>query len=125
MRRHAVFRKCGWVVGAASLFWFGTSSRAAEQLDSPAKVAEWIRSEVADGEMANLEATVDGRELVAPEFRRISSLDQFVPLVDLKASDEWTPDPLHRFAWHYLVVHKIAGAILIPIALAALGGIVK
>ena len=53
------------------------------------------------------------------------SLDQFVPLVDLKASDEWWPDPLNRFAWHYLVLHKIAGAILIPIALAALGGIVK
>ncbi len=53
------------------------------------------------------------------------SLDQFVPLVDLKASDEWWPDPLHRFTWHYLVFHKIAGAILIPIALAALGGIVK
>ena len=53
------------------------------------------------------------------------SLDQFVPLVDLKASDEWMPDPLHRFAWHYLVVHKIVGAILVPIGLAALGGIVK
>ncbi len=53
------------------------------------------------------------------------SLDQFVPLIDLKASDEWWPDPLHRFAWHYLVFHKIAGAILIPIARAALGGIVK
>ena len=71
-RRRGVFRKCGWVVGAASLFWFGTSSRAAEKLDSPAKVAEWIRSEAASGEVADLEATVDGRELVAPEFRRIS-----------------------------------------------------
>lgn len=53
------------------------------------------------------------------------SLDQFVPLVDLKASDEWSPDPLHRFAWHYLVIHKIVGAILVPIGLAALGGVVN
>lgn len=67
-----VFRKCGWIVGAASLFWFGANSRAAEKLDSPAKVAEWIRSAAASGEVADLEATVDGSALVAPEFRRIS-----------------------------------------------------
>jgi hypothetical protein len=53
------------------------------------------------------------------------SLDQFVPLIDLKANDDWRPDPLKRFACHYLVVHKIVGAILIPIGLAALTGIVK
>jgi hypothetical protein len=53
------------------------------------------------------------------------SLDQFVPLIDFEVNDHWLPRPESRLAWNYLLFHRIAGAILIPVGFAAFSGIIK
>ena len=53
------------------------------------------------------------------------SLDMFVPFIELHANEGWQPKPKSRLAWNYLVLHRIAGAILIPIGFAAFSGILK
>jgi hypothetical protein len=53
------------------------------------------------------------------------SLDMFIPIIDLKANDDWMPKPTHRLAWHYLILHRTLGVILVPIGLAAFSGIIK
>jgi hypothetical protein len=53
------------------------------------------------------------------------SLDLFLPFVDLKMADKWTPKPERRFARHYMRFQTIAGWILIPIAILSITGIIK
>jgi hypothetical protein len=54
------------------------------------------------------------------------SLDTFLPAVDLKYADEWSlKRDNHPRAWLYLRLHTIAGWILVPIALAAISGLLK
>jgi hypothetical protein len=54
------------------------------------------------------------------------SLDTFLPMVDLKYADDWKltreADPR---AWLYLRFHTLAGWVLIPVALAAISGLLK
>ena len=53
------------------------------------------------------------------------SLDAFVPIIDLSINQGWLPKPECRLAWNYLALHRLAGAILIPIGFAAFSGIIK
>lgn len=53
------------------------------------------------------------------------SLDLFLPIVDLQVANLWAPREDRWFARHYVYIHKILGAILIPIGLAAVTGIIK
>jgi hypothetical protein len=53
------------------------------------------------------------------------SLDKFIPLIDFEVNDKWLPLPTSRFAWNYLIVHRIVGPILVPIAFAAFSGIIR
>jgi hypothetical protein len=53
------------------------------------------------------------------------SLDMFIPIIDLKANEDWMPKPKCRLAWHYLILHRTLGVILVPIGLAAFSGIIK
>lgn len=53
------------------------------------------------------------------------SLDAFVPLIELDSNHGWRPRPDNRLAWNYLIYHRVAGAILIPIGFAAFSGIIK
>ena len=53
------------------------------------------------------------------------SLDMFVPLIELDGTKGWVPRPSCRLAWNYLTLHRLIGAILIPLGFAAFSGIVK
>jgi hypothetical protein len=53
------------------------------------------------------------------------SLDLFLPIVDLQMANLWGPSKDRWFARNYIHVHKILGAMLIPIGLAAVTGIIK
>lgn len=54
------------------------------------------------------------------------SLDTFLPMVDLKYADDWklTRED-NGWRWTYLRGHTLAGWVLIPIALAAISGLMK
>jgi hypothetical protein len=61
-----------------------------------------------------------------PEYHAFwYSLDQYVPIIELKANDDWAPNPRKRLAWNYLTVHKLIGALLVPIGLASVTGLIK
>jgi hypothetical protein len=53
------------------------------------------------------------------------SLDLFLPIVDLGVANNWVPMKDRRFARNYIYIHKILGALLIPLGLAAVTGIIK
>jgi len=53
------------------------------------------------------------------------SLDLFLPFVDLKMAEKWTPRAGRKFARHYMRFQTLAGWILIPIAILSITGIVK
>lgn len=52
------------------------------------------------------------------------SLDLFVPMIDLQSANFWMPKK-ESLARHYMLLHRIAGWLLIPIVVAALTGIIK
>ena len=53
------------------------------------------------------------------------SLELFLPLIEFRGVDRWAPKRNYRFLRHYMRWHILAGWILVPIALAALTGIIK
>jgi uncharacterized protein YjbI with pentapeptide repeats len=54
------------------------------------------------------------------------SLDTFLPMVDLKYADEWKlTRENNRWPWLYLRFHTLMGWVLIPVALAAISGLLK
>lgn len=53
------------------------------------------------------------------------SLDLFLPIVDLGVTNLWGPTKDRWFARNYVYVHKILGALMIPLGLAAVTGIIK
>lgn len=53
------------------------------------------------------------------------SLGLFTPFIDLGPASVWQPTKERWFARNYAQVHKILGWLLIPIALAAITGIIK
>jgi len=53
------------------------------------------------------------------------SLGLFLPFVDLQADKVWRPKADQTFLQNYMRVHILLGWILIPIALAALTGLIK
>ena len=66
----------------------------------------------------------DGRRAV--HYNRFwYSLENFLPLVELKAADAWEPKPTERFLRHYVRVHTLLGWVLIPIGLASVTGVIK
>jgi hypothetical protein len=67
---------------------------------------------------------MDSAPIPAPYSPFWYSLDLFVPLIDLKSSDDWMPMPKRRLTL-YTAFHKLSGAILIPMGLAAFTGMVK
>ncbi|MBE2216337.1 MAG: hypothetical protein IAE82_20860 [Opitutaceae bacterium] len=52
------------------------------------------------------------------------SLDLFVPIIDLKANDAWEPRP-SRAIDCYIAIHKLVGAIIVPLGLGAITGLVR
>ncbi len=70
----------------------------------------------------NLTPKLGDKEYYSPLWY---SLDLFLPFVDLKMAEKWTPKPGRRFARHYMRFQTIAGWILIPIAILSITGIVK
>ncbi len=68
--------------------------------------------------------TEDGKRAV--HYNRFwYSLENFLPLVELKAADAWEPKPTERFLRHYMRIHTLLGWILIPIGLASVAGVIK
>jgi hypothetical protein len=53
------------------------------------------------------------------------SLDLFLPVVDLGVANNWVPLKDRCFARNYAYIHKILGALMIPLGLAAVTGIIK
>ncbi len=53
------------------------------------------------------------------------SVDLFVPLTRLHATNMWRPKSDRWWTWHYLRIHHLLGWILIPLGLAAITGLVK
>jgi hypothetical protein len=53
------------------------------------------------------------------------SLDLFLPIANLQVANLWVPKKDRRFARNYVHIHKILGALLVPIGLAAVTGIIK
>jgi hypothetical protein len=53
------------------------------------------------------------------------SLDLFLPLVELGVANSWVPRKERLLARNYIYIHKILGAIMIPLGLAAVTGIIK
>lgn len=53
------------------------------------------------------------------------SLELFLPIVDLGVAKEWRPIAATKWRVAYARVHQMAGWILVPVALAAITGIVK
>lgn len=53
------------------------------------------------------------------------SLDLFLPIVDLGVANNWVPMKDRWFARNYIYFHKILGALMIPLGLAAVTGIIK
>ena len=60
-----------------------------------------------------------------PYSRFLYSLDLFIPLIELGLADAWLPMKAKRWKRRWMRIHQIAGWILVPLGLAALGGIVK
>ena len=53
------------------------------------------------------------------------SLDVFLPFVELRIANVWTPNPNRPFALFYRYVQTLLGWILVPIGLAAFAGIIQ
>jgi hypothetical protein len=53
------------------------------------------------------------------------SLDLFLPIANLQVANLWVPKKDRLFARNYVHIHKILGALLVPIGLAAVTGIIK
>jgi hypothetical protein len=53
------------------------------------------------------------------------SLDLFLPIVDLGVTNFWVPMKDRWFARNYVYIHKVLGALMIPLGLAAVTGIIK
>lgn len=64
-------------------------------------------------------------DAILPYNRFWYSLGLFFPLVDLRVDKEWQPGPKHSSLLHYIPFHILLGWILVPIAVAALTGLLK
>jgi len=53
------------------------------------------------------------------------SLELFLPIVDLGVAKEWRPKSDSKWRVAYARVHQMAGWVLVPVALAAITGVVK
>jgi hypothetical protein len=53
------------------------------------------------------------------------SIDLFLPVVGLKTDEAWAPDRQYKGLLVYMRIHKLLGWILIPLALAAITGLVR
>jgi len=53
------------------------------------------------------------------------SLELFLPIVDLGVAKEWRPKSTPRWRVAYAHAHQLARWILIPVALAAITGVIK
>jgi hypothetical protein len=53
------------------------------------------------------------------------SLELFLPVVDLGMAKEWRPKPLPAWRVAYARLHQLAGWVLVPVALAAITGVLK
>jgi hypothetical protein len=62
---------------------------------------------------------------VLPYNAMFYAIDNSLPIIDFGYKDGWRPHHERRLAVYYLFGLRIAGAVLLPVALLALTGVIK